>query len=95
MLNTTSKYNTTNKTYSKNEKNSISPVIKISLFTTDNILMDQKMTDIKTIEVSGKNKETELNNNNNKQNEIKEVTNENGSSDSSGNSSENYSSDEH
>lgn len=95
MLNTTSKYNTTNKTYSKNEKNSISPVIKISLFTTDNILMDQKMTDIKTIEVSGKNKETEPNNNNNKQNEIKEVTNENGSSDSSGNSSENYSSDEH
>jgi len=48
------KYNTTNKTYSKKEKDTISPVIKISLFTTDNILMDQKMTDIKTIEVSNK-----------------------------------------
>ena len=49
------------------------------------------MTDIKTIEVSTKLKKSDLITN--KQNEIKEETNENGSSDSSGNSSENYSSD--
>lgn len=37
------------------KKQQVSPVIKISLFTSDKKLMDKKMTEIKTITVQAKN----------------------------------------
>ena len=40
LLNRYPKYNTANKNYSKTEKDAVSPIIKISLFTTDKMLMD-------------------------------------------------------